>query len=176
MSIKSTSTDATTTGTGNGTPGNGTPGASDTVLVMDPARRTVREARPGVTLGAGSPDGKTTAQVILFPTRSSVPPPTGTAEQRLTRALASLDAALSEQRTAMVGWRESLDHLRKATTGLGLSMQRYQRTLGKLGADVSDLHAQALRLERWADDTLAKSGTAAPRADAGANAAAAKRD
>ncbi len=171
MSIKSTSTDATKTGTPVATPG-----ASDSVLVMDPARRTVREARPGVTLGGGSDDGKTTAEVILFPTRSSVPAPTGTAEQRLTRALASLDAALSEQRSAMAGWRESLDHLRKATTGLGLSMQRYQRTLGKLGADVSDLHAQALRLERWADDTLAKSGATAPRADAGASTAAAKRD
>lgn len=167
MSTKPTSTDTTTSGTAP---------ASDSVLVMDPARRAARGGRPGVTLGAGSTDGKTTAQVILFPTRSSAPTSTGTAEQRLTRALASLDAALAEQRTAMVGWRDSLDHLRKATTGLGLSMQRYQRTLGKLGADVSDLHAQALRLERWADDTLAKSETTAPRKDAKANTATDKQD
>ena len=62
--------------------------------------------------------------------------------------------AASEQRIAMSGWRESLDHLRKATTGLGLSMQRYHRTLGKLGTDVAELHSQAVRLEDWADDAL----------------------
>ncbi len=77
-------------------------------------------------------------------------------QERLTRALASLDAALAEQRIAMSGWRESLDHLRKATTGLGLSMQRYHRTLGKLGTDVSDLHAKSVQLERWADKALTK--------------------
>ena len=77
-------------------------------------------------------------------------------QERLTRALASLDAALAEQRIAMSGWRESLDHLRKATTGLGLSMQRYHRTLGKLGTDVSDLHAKSVQLERWADKALTR--------------------
>lgn len=77
-------------------------------------------------------------------------------QERLTRALASLDAALAEQRIAMSGWRESLEHLRKATTGLGLSMQRYHRTLGKLGTDVSDLHAKSVQLERWADKALTR--------------------
>lgn len=151
----------------------------NTVLVLDRTRHVARDPRPTVTLGTD--DTPAGARVILFPTRSVAPPPpppqAGTAQQRLTKALASLDAALAEQRTAMVGWRESLDHLRKATTGLGLSMQRYQRTLGKLGADVSDLHAQAVRLERWADDALAQSGTPAPkRADAGVAIATAKPD
>lgn len=107
-----------------------------------------------------------TAQIIPFPVKSdpssavgvrsepSTPPNRTEAQERLARALASLDSALSEQRDAMSGWRESLDHLRKATTGLGLSMQRYHRTLGKLGTDVADLHAKSVQLERWADDAL----------------------
>lgn len=101
-----------------------------------------------------------TAEIIPFPARttaqgSAAGSPVGNdAQERLARALASLDAALSEQRIAMSGWRESLDHLRKATTGLGLSMQRYHRTLGKLGTDVAELHSQAVRLEDWAEDAL----------------------
>jgi predicted ATPase with chaperone activity len=110
-----------------------------------------------------------TAQIIPFPinaeARSSQSVQVASAaeprakddqQERLSRALASLDAALAEQRVAMSGWRESLDHLRKATTGLGLSMQRYHRTLGKLGTDVSDLHAKSVQLERWADKALSK--------------------
>ena len=112
------------------------------------------------TTTAADNAGKASAQIIPFPAKAAAPgkadPRAQDPQERLTRALASLDSALSEQRAAMSGWRESLDHLRKATTGLGLSMQRYHRTLGKLGADVSDLHAEALRLERWADDTLAR--------------------
>jgi hypothetical protein len=94
------------------------------------------------------------AEIIPFPVKPAAPAPANDAQDRLARALASLDAALAEQRQAMSGWRESLDHLRKATTGLGLSMQRYDRTLGKLGLDVSALHTQSVRLERWADDAL----------------------
>lgn len=110
-----------------------------------------------------------TAQIIPFPinaeARSSQsvhvattaePRAKDAQQERLSRALASLDAALAEQRVAMSGWRESIDHLRKATTGLGLSMQRYHRTLGKLGTDVSDLHAKSVQLERWADKALSK--------------------
>lgn len=97
-----------------------------------------------------------TAEIIPFPIRPGARTAGNDAQERLARALASLDTALSEQRSAMAGWRESLDHLRKATTGLGLSMQRYHRTLGKLGTDVADLHAQAVRLERWADDAMTK--------------------
>jgi len=103
------------------------------------------------------------ARIIPFPVKATArakadprAQPTPDPQERLARALASLDSALSDQRAAMSGWRESLDHLRKATNGLGLSMQRYHRTLGKLGSDVSELHAEALRLERWADDTLAQ--------------------
>ncbi len=103
-----------------------------------------------------------TAQVIPFPSRAPVAPAavqpattTNDPADRLARALASLDAALTEQRAAMAGWRESLDQLRKTTNGLGLNMQRYHRTLGKLGEDVAGLHSQAVRLERWADETLA---------------------
>jgi hypothetical protein len=96
----------------------------------------------------------TTAQIIRFPTRAAAPTPSADPQERLARALAALDAALTEQRIAMGGWRDSLDQLRRTTNGLGLSMQRYQRTLGKLGDDVAALHAQSVRLERWAETAL----------------------
>lgn len=107
-----------------------------------------------------------TAQIIPFPTRMAAadavlqPAPDSalseSPQERLARALASLDAALTEQRTAMAGWRDALDQLRKSTNGLGLSIQRYQRTLGKLGDDVAALNTQAVRLERWADGALTR--------------------
>lgn len=62
----------------------------------------------------------------------------------------------------MAGWRESLEQLRKATTGLGLSVQRYNRTLGKLGEDVAELNAGARRLERWADEAVSGAPGGAP--------------
>ena len=124
--------------------------------------QTAKDAQTGAADSARPPS----AQIIPFPAKAGprakvdsrlhdAPDP----QERLARALASLDRALSEQRAAMSGWRESLGELRKATTGLGLSMQRYHRTLGKLGTDVSELHAEALRLERWADDTLAQTAS-----------------
>lgn len=98
------------------------------------------------------------AQIIPFPARAPAPAaPAATTpdpQARLARALSALDAALSEQRTAMAGWRESLDQLRKTTNGLGLTMQRYHQTLGKLGSDVSALNQQARQLEAWADNVL----------------------
>lgn len=99
------------------------------------------------------------AQIIPFPSRAPVaaaaaPVATPDPQERLARALSALDAALSEQRTAMAGWRESLDQLRKTTNGLGMTMQRYHQTLGKLGSDVTALNQQARKLEAWADNVL----------------------
>ena len=100
------------------------------------------------------------AQIIPFPSRVPVAAAAAPAvaapdpQERLARALTALDAALSEQRTAMAGWRDSLDQLRKTTNGLGLTMQRYHQTLGKLGSDVTALNQQARKLEAWADNVL----------------------
>ena len=101
----------------------------------------------------------TTAQIIQFPARPATPIDAvaqGAPPDRLTLALASLEAALAEQRAALAGWRDSMDQLRKSTAGLGLSLQRYQRTLGKLGEDVDRLKGQNQEMERWATQAIAK--------------------
>jgi len=67
------------------------------------------------------------------------------------QALASLDAALNAQRTAIAEWRGSLGELRGAVDGLGGSLQRYRDRLGVLGEKVAALNAQARQLERVAD-------------------------
>jgi hypothetical protein len=134
--------------------------------------------------GDGVVTTEISAQIIPFPPRqpvaqtqvspvsdvASTQPAMGqqaAPHDRLTRALAALDAALNEQRAAMAGWRDTLEQLRKTTTGLGLSMQRYSRALGKLGDDVAELNAGATRLERWADgamrSTVARPGQTASR-------------
>jgi hypothetical protein len=89
------------------------------------------------------------AQIIPFPTRSPVHDPA----TRLVRALAALDAALREQRTAIAAWRDSLAALRASAAELGASVARYHVSLGALDADVSTLNGHARALEHWADQT-----------------------
>ncbi len=94
------------------------------------------------------------AEIIPFPVRQPMGLAGSDPQERLRKALAALDTAMTEQKAAMAGWRDSLDQLKKSTQGLGLSMQRYRGSLDKLGADVAGLHKQATQLESWADDTL----------------------
>ncbi len=96
------------------------------------------------------------AEIIPFPVRQPMGLAGSDPQERLRKALAALDTAMTEQKAAMAGWRDSLDQLKKSTQGLGLSMQRYRGSLDKLGADVADLHKQATQLESWADDALKK--------------------
>ena len=94
------------------------------------------------------------AEVIPFPAR-----PAADAE-RLRRALAALDRALSDQRQAVSTWRGALGDLREAMAGLGGRVATYQGELGKLAGGVSGLNARATWLRDWADKALAE----APRA------------
>ena len=96
------------------------------------------------------------AEIIPFPVRQPMGLAGSDPQERLRKALAALDTAMTEQKAAMAGRRDSLDQLKKSTQGLGLSMQRYRGSLDKLGADVADLHKQATQLESWADDALKK--------------------
>jgi hypothetical protein len=95
--------------------------------------------------------GLPTAVIIPFPPRPKVEP---RPEDRLARALESLNAALAEQRVALAAWRGALGQLKETTTGLGESLQRYHTSLGSLGGGVATLHDQARSLEQWADGVL----------------------
>ena len=80
------------------------------------------------------------------------------AEARLTRALAGLNNAVITQRVAMAAWKAALGDLRTVTGRLGASLRTYNDSLGHLDARVKTLRAEAVKLEAWADDTLAKKG------------------
>jgi hypothetical protein len=108
-----------------------------------------------------------TAEIIQFPSRPNTPSATSleparsepTAEEaRLARALAGLNDALTAQRAAVAAWRASLGALSTATGRLGASLRGYNDTLGQLDARVTTLRAEAVKLEAWADDAIAKEG------------------
>jgi ABC-type transporter Mla subunit MlaD len=90
-----------------------------------------------------------TASIIPFPTRTKPADPTP--NERLARALVSLNAALAEQRVAVAAWRDVLVELKTATNGLHDSLQRYRTNLRTLGNSVSSLQSKARSLEEWAD-------------------------
>lgn len=97
--------------------------------------------------------GLPTAQIIAFPVRAKPAPP---AEDRLARALASLNAALAEQSEAVAKWRGALAELKTTTGALSQSLQRYNTSLGTLSDGVSALHHKAKSLEQWADRAIAE--------------------
>jgi ABC-type transporter Mla subunit MlaD len=93
------------------------------------------------------------AVIIPFPARPSLAPdPDG--QERLNRALASLDAAVAAQRMAVADWRLALVQLQATMRGLGQSMERYHDNLGELGTRMAAVNSQAHSLEEWADDVL----------------------
>jgi hypothetical protein len=120
-----------------------------------------------------------TAEIIPFPTRAVVaeaapvpgqsawvqslvanplaqPPDPTPAEARLTRALAGLNNAVMAQRAAMAAWKAALGDLKTVTGRLGASLRSYNDSLGHLDARVNTLRTEAVKLEAWADDALAK--------------------
>jgi hypothetical protein len=124
------------------------------------------------------------ATIIPFPVRASAAPSSAgsptpaesastgpapaepTPADRLARALANLNAALAEQRTALATWRAVMGDLKSSTAGLSDSLHRYNATLGALGDKVTGLNTQARELEEWADCAMATHGVThgAPKA------------
>jgi septal ring factor EnvC (AmiA/AmiB activator) len=90
-----------------------------------------------------------TASVIAFPSR--VGPVVPRPDDRLARALDSLNAAMQEQRAALSAWQRSLTSLKSATSGLDGSLRQYQSSLKSISGSVSDLQVKARALEKWAD-------------------------
>jgi hypothetical protein len=94
-----------------------------------------------------------TAEIIPFPVRSPEPAVL-LPQDRLTRALASLNAALAEQRVAVAAWRDNLADLKASTGGLGESLEQYRTSLGNLGQGIETLQTQAHALRNWADKAV----------------------
>jgi glycine/D-amino acid oxidase-like deaminating enzyme len=92
------------------------------------------------------------ASIIPFPVRPK--PVAPKPEERLTRALESLNAAMADQRAAVAAWRDVLGQLKATTANLDDSLQRYRSNLRSLGTSVSALHAKARSLEQWADSVM----------------------
>lgn len=107
------------------------------------------------------------ATVIPFPQRPAAAPATRqipllapssrTEQQRLTRALESLNAALAEQRDALKAWRGAMTELKASTIALEDGLQRYRGNLRSLSNSVTTLHQKARSLEWWADDAIDRS-------------------
>jgi hypothetical protein len=77
------------------------------------------------------------------------------AQERLQRALSSLNDALAGQRAAVAAWRSALGDLAGAVSGIDDSLRRYRGSLDSLASRVTGLRAQAAQLERTADAALA---------------------
>jgi hypothetical protein len=90
------------------------------------------------------------AEILPFPA-----PAPRSDEARLRAALMALDAALTEQRTAIAEFRESLGALGGAVAGLGQSLDHYAGTLATTKADLHATREAAERLEATADGWMA---------------------
>jgi len=96
-----------------------------------------------------------TAQIIQFPRRPQAAARLDEGQERLRRALTTLDHAIADQRVAVAAWRKALGELGSVVSGLGESLHRYHGNLDTLGDRVAGLHGQAVRLEKLADAALA---------------------
>jgi ABC-type transporter Mla subunit MlaD len=98
-----------------------------------------------------------TATIIPFPARPK--PEAPAPQERLARALESLNAALADQKVAVAAWRDVLGELKATTAGLDESLQQYRASLRTLGTSVSSLRSRARALEQWADGAIAAAAT-----------------
>lgn len=99
------------------------------------------------------------AEIIPFPAPPTALPnptvPSADGEERLQRALAALNAAVTGQQAAVAEWRRSLEQLGATMSGLGTSLGRYRDSLSNLRDQVGTLNGDAVALEQWADKALA---------------------
>lgn len=89
------------------------------------------------------------ATIIPFPVRA-LPP-----EDRMAKALESLNQAMTDQRLAVAAWRDVLGELKTSTAKLDDSLRRYRSNLQSLSDNVTSLHGKATMLEAWADGVAA---------------------
>lgn len=91
------------------------------------------------------------ADIIAFPAERARPP---SPESRLARALASLEAALAEQRTAARALHDASATLRTTVAGLEARLVAHRDGLQHLATEVTLLNGEARRLEAWADSMI----------------------
>ena len=108
-------------------------------------------------IASESPTVAATAAIIPFPQR--LRPAAPVPEQRLVRALDTLETAMAEQRAAIVAWRDALGTLRTSTAGLDESLKRYRNSLRTLANSVSAMRVQTRALEAWATNMAANNRT-----------------
>ena len=138
------------------------PAAASALVIPFPARakragsRPQRLPRRAVAAG-GVQNGRVIAPDWCSPAVADVrvAAADATPEQRLNRALSSLNIALAEQQSAVAAWRDGLVTLRTTTARLADSLQRYRVNLDKLNDSVSKLSDNARSLETWADGVAA---------------------
>jgi len=90
------------------------------------------------------------AEIIPFPAQNRAQ-----SADRLDRALVRLNAALTEQSAAITAWHTQLERLRLGLGALRRSLEDQNARLGTAKQGVAELHAQACRLQVWADGVLA---------------------
>ncbi|MDE2583729.1 MAG: hypothetical protein KGL52_18995 [Rhodospirillales bacterium] len=101
------------------------------------------------------------AEIIRFPARRAPAEPVAAVPsadagtERLARGLAALARALDEQRAAVRDWRMGLAALGRSVAGLDASLHVYRNSLAGVQRRTASLHAEARRLEAWADAALA---------------------
>jgi hypothetical protein len=93
------------------------------------------------------------ATVIPFPRRPGLTAAANdeNGRERLARALASLDAALGEQKATVAQWRRSLAELQQSVHGLADGFTAYRENVDRASTGVSRLREQALLLAARAD-------------------------
>jgi hypothetical protein len=97
------------------------------------------------------------ATVIPFrPRKDSAPAGEAAGQDRLSRALNTLELALAEQRDAIDRFRLALSDLDHAVLGLEAGLVRYGDELACVGHDLERLAIEARALEAWADEVLAR--------------------
>lgn len=99
-------------------------------------------------------DEDDTGRVIPFPIERVRQPARG--QERLAAALASLEAALTEQREAMANFRATLGELGAAVNALEGGAIGFSTRLGTLHRQVGSVNRSARELEAWADGVLAR--------------------
>ena len=91
------------------------------------------------------------AKIIPFPVPARPLP-----SEHSDRSLTLLRAALAEQSAEVAAWRKQLERLRVGIGALGRALDDQNARLGLAKLGVAKLHAQAERLEAWADTVLGR--------------------
>jgi hypothetical protein len=138
----------------------GQPGTADAVGTTPVSAEIIAfRPRPAAEAPAGAGSRTGSRAGFRSPGRpaSLIPPQTQgataatPAQQRLARAVTSLNTAMEDQRAAMTQWRTALAALKTTAAALGNSMELYRTNLASLSEGVSSLHTEANALHLLAD-------------------------